>query len=119
MQLDYYRYRMDGSQKVEQYSWDTAISPIKEVENVNVPILIVHGDVDQRVPPEHFEKYVDELDRAGVSYKKLILEDADHFSNTLFYHHKLSLYESMLEFLKNDCGLQAESSNLASTVDAH
>ena len=118
MQLDYYRYRMDGSQKVEQYSWDTAISPIREVEKVNVPLLIVHGDVDQRVPPEHFEKYVDELDRAGISYKKLILEGADHFSNTLFYHHKLSLYESMLDFLQNDCALQADGASLARTVGA-
>ena len=114
MQLDYYRYRMEGSQKVEQYSWDTAISPIKEVDKVNVPILIIHGDVDQRVPPEHFEKYVDELDRAGVLYKKLILEGADHFSNTLFYHHKISLYENMLEFLGNDCGLKSDGTAMAS-----
>ena len=81
---------------------------------VNVPILIIHGDVDQRVPPEHFEKYVDELDRAGVLYKKLILEGADHFSNTLFYHHKISLYENMLEFLGNDCGLKSDGTAMAS-----
>jgi len=74
-----------------------------------VPMLIVHGDNDQRVPPEHFDKYIDALDRAGVDYKKLILENADHFSNTLFYHHKISLYENMLSFLGNDCGLQANS----------
>ena len=104
---------MDGSQKVEQYSWDTAVSPIKEAGKVNVPMLIVHGDVDQRVPPEHFEKYIAALDRENINYKKLILEKADHFSTTLFYHHKMALYDSMLRFLAYDCGLQEGESELA------
>ena len=105
MQMDYYRYRIEGSAKIEQLTtWDGAVSPIKEVKKINVPMLVVHGDNDQRVPPEHFDKYIDELDRAGIDYQKLILEGADHFSNTLFYHHKIALYETMLDFFENDCG---------------
>ena len=50
---------------------------------------------------------------AGVDYKKLILEGADHFSNTLFYHHKISLYENMLAFLGNDCALKEEPPTIA------
>ena len=118
MQFNYYRYQVRGAQRVEQDSYrDGAINPINEVEKINVPLLIVHGDSDQRVPPEHFEKYVAELDRAGVSYKKLLLEGEDHFSNTLFYHHKISLYESMLDFLSNDCGLNREETTLVSVGD--
>ena len=114
MQMDYYRYRIRGSQKIEQLTtWDGAISPIKEVKKINVPMLIVHGDNDQRVPPEHFEKYIDELDRAGIDYQKLILEGADHFSNTLFYHHKIALYETMLDFFENDCGSMSTGESLA------
>ncbi len=115
MQMDYYRYRIRGASKIEQLTtWDGAVSPIKEVEKVNVPMLIVHGDNDQRVPPEHFDKYIAALDKANVDYDKLILEGADHFSNTLFYRHKISLYESMLDFLSDDCGLKDESMNVAS-----
>ena len=114
MQMDYYRYRIRGASKVEQLTtWDGAISPIKEVDKINVPMLIVHGDRDQRVPPEHFDKYIAALDRAGVDYDKLILEGADHFSNTLFYHHKLTLYQSMLDFFEQDCGLKSDSASLA------
>ena len=114
MQMDYYRYRIRGSGKIEQLTtWDGAISPIKEVDKINVPMLIVHGDKDQRVPPEHFEKYIDELDRAGIPYEKLILEGADHFENTLFYHHKLPFYETMLRFLADDCGLKEKAPALA------
>ena len=114
MQVDYYRYRIEGAQKIEQLtSWDGAVSPVKEVKKINVPMLIVHGDNDQRVPPEHFDKYIDELDRAGVDYQKLILEGADHFYDTLFYHHKISLYETMLDFLENDCGSMSTGDSLA------
>lgn len=114
MQMDYYRYRIEGSAKIEQLTtWDQAVSPIKEVKKINVPMLIVHGDNDQRVPPEHFEKYIDELDRAGIDYQKLILEGADHFSNTLFYHHKIALYETMLDFFENDCGSMSTGDALA------
>ena len=114
MQMDYYRYRIRGSQKIEQLTtWDGAISPIKEVKKINVPMLVVHGDNDQRVPPEHFDKYIDELDRAGIDYQKLILEGADHFSDTLFYHHKIALYETMLDFFENDCGSMSTGDSLA------
>ena len=114
MQMDYYRYRIRGAAKVEQLTtWDGAISPIKEVDKINVPMLIVHGDRDQRVPPEHFDKYIAALDRAGVDYDKLILEGADHFDNTLLYHHKLALYQSMLDFFEQDCGLKSDSASLA------
>ena len=114
MQMDYYRYRIEGSAKIEQLTtWDGAVSPIKEVKKINVPMLVVHGDNDQRVPPEHFDKYIDELDRAGIDYQKLILEGADHFSNTLFYHHKIALYETMLEFFENDCGSMSIGDSLA------
>jgi dipeptidyl aminopeptidase/acylaminoacyl peptidase len=114
MQLDYYRYRMEGAQKLEQLTtWDGAISPMKEVPKINVPMLVVHGSNDQRVPPEHFDKYIDELDRAGIEYQKLILEGADHFSNTLDYYHKIEFYEKMLDFFKNDCGSMSAGTSLA------
>ena len=115
MQVDYYRYRMEGAQKVEQLTtWDGAVSPIKEVTKVNVPLYILHGDNDQRVPPEHYYKYVKALEKEEIPHKKALLEGADHFGNTLFYPHKMILYKTMLEFLSNDCGLKDESMNVAS-----
>ena len=64
---------------------------------------------------EHFDKYIDKL-TALESVIKLILE-GDHFSNTLFYRHKISLYENMLEFSNNDCGPKKKTT-LASVGDA-
>ena len=118
MQVDYYRYAIEGAPKVEQLNtWDQAISPMKEVDKINVPMLIVHGDNDQRVPPEHFDKYIAALDRAEVSYEKLILEGADHFENTLFYEHKIKLYENLLRFLNEDCNMKGGGDNAVASLD--
>ncbi|HZD52699.1 MAG TPA: prolyl oligopeptidase family serine peptidase [Woeseiaceae bacterium] len=105
MQINYYRDRMRGAQANEQLNmWDDSVSPLEEAEKVNVPVLIVHGDVDQRVPTEHSRKYRAALDRYGKNYKYVELKGADHFYDTLFYDHQLKLYESLIGFLKNDCG---------------
>ncbi len=84
--------------------WLDAVSPIKEVEKVNVPILIVHGTVDQRTPPVNARKYVRALEKHGKNFKYVPLKGADHFFNTFKYHHWMTLYESMIDYLKHDCG---------------
>jgi dipeptidyl aminopeptidase/acylaminoacyl peptidase len=105
MQVNYYRFRMRGAQREEQLRmWDDSISPVKEVAKVNVPILLIHGDVDQRVPPEHAKKYRKLLDRYNKNYKFVELEGADHFYSTLFYNHQFTLYTAIIDFLQNDCG---------------
>lgn len=104
-QVNYYRTRIRGSQRVEQLRfWDDSISPIEEADKVNVPMLVIHGSVDQRVPVSHSRKYVDELEKYGKDFEYIELEDADHFGGTLFYDHKMKAYPRMMSFLKEDCG---------------
>ena len=105
MQVAYYSDLIEGAARIEQISmWEDSISPITEVEKVNVPILLIHGDVDQRVPPAHVRKYLKDLEKYNKPHKYVELKGADHFSNTLFYDHQITLYRSMIDFLKNDCG---------------
>lgn len=105
MQVSYYSDIIEGAGKIEQLSmWKDSISPLKEASKVNVPILLIHGDVDQRVPPAHVRKYLNELEKHGKDYKYVELEGADHFSNTLFYNHQITLYENLIGYLENDCG---------------
>ena len=105
MQINYYRRYLRGAQGIAQLNmWDDSISPIKEVEKVNVPVLLVHGDVDQRVPPEHAEKYRKGLEKYNKNFKYVELEGADHFYNTLFFDHQQLLYQSMIDYLQKDCG---------------
>ena len=80
------------------------LSPIDQVENVNVPILVVHGEHDQRVQINQSDWFVDQLKKNNKPHKYIVLEDADHFSNTIDYENAKILYTEMLDFLKNDCG---------------
>ena len=107
-QVNYYRSQLnsqsDSVQAQEQLNfWLDSVSPIEEVEKVNVPMLIVHGDVDQRTPPRAARRYMEALKEFDKDHKVLWLEGADHFSNTLFYHHKMELYTAMTDYLANDC----------------
>ncbi|MEX1265289.1 MAG: prolyl oligopeptidase family serine peptidase, partial [Woeseia sp.] len=81
-----------------------AVNPVEEVEDVNVPVLLVHGSVDQRVQPVQAKIYYDQLEKHNKPYEYVELEGADHFYDTLFFEHQLTLYESMIDYLKNDCG---------------
>ncbi len=105
LQVNYYRDRSRGASKIEQEkTWMESISPIEEVAKINVPLLLIHGSVDQRVPPEHAKRYLKALDEHNKKYQYVELDGADHFSNTLFFNHQKKLYESIIDYFANDCG---------------
>jgi dipeptidyl aminopeptidase/acylaminoacyl peptidase len=105
LQVNYYRDRLRGASRKEQLGmWLESVSPIDHVADVNIPMLIVHGAVDQRVPVDHSNRYREGLKEHGKRFEYLELEGADHFYNTLNYDHRLDFYRAMLEFLATDCG---------------
>ena len=81
------------------------INPINEVSKINVPLLMVHGDVDARVLYFNMKDYRDAMEKAGkTNAQYLTLKGADHFYVTLMYEHQKQFYTKMLDFLANDCG---------------
>ncbi|MDJ0812943.1 MAG: prolyl oligopeptidase family serine peptidase [Woeseiaceae bacterium] len=106
-----------GSPRGTGKVWDEvyergAVQPVKEVPKVNVPILLIHGDVDSRVLPKQARLYLDELEEHDKYHKMVWLEGADHFYVTLFYEHQLMLYESLIDFLHNDCGMATDQTEM-------
>ncbi len=108
-----------GAPKIEQLAYRLdAVNPIDEADKVNVPILLIHGSVDQRVQPYHAKLYRNELDDAGKFYKFVELEGADHFYNTLFFEHQITMYTEIIDFLQSphcfgeqkDAEIQAQAS---------
>lgn len=81
----------------------TGLSPIENAEKLAMPLFIIHGDIDQRVPVEQSRLMVDKLKSLGKPYKYLELEGADHFYNTLYYRHKSEFYPAMVDWLENSC----------------
>jgi dipeptidyl aminopeptidase/acylaminoacyl peptidase len=82
----------------------TTVNPINEVSKVNIPLLMVHGDVDRRVMYYHLRDYQKAFTAAGKTGEFITMEGADHFGNTLMYTHQQQLYTKMLDYLANDCG---------------
>ena len=82
------------------------INPMNEVDKVNVPMLLIHGDWDRRVLFKHYTKYKKALKKAGKADKMkfLPLKGADHFLYTHRYEHNKKYYSAILDYLKNDCG---------------
>lgn len=80
------------------------VNPIKEVEKVNIPLLMVHPEDDSRVLYFHYKDYKKAFEKAGKEGQFVTLEDADHFYVTLMYNHQQQFYTKMLDFLANDCG---------------
>lgn len=97
--------RSDGTGEIwrEVYLYGS-VQPTDEVAKVNVPVLLIHGSVDHRVLPRQAREYLRELEKFNKPHKFVELEGAGHFSNTMFYDHKLQLYTSIVGFLANDCG---------------
>jgi dipeptidyl aminopeptidase/acylaminoacyl peptidase len=101
-QYNYYGSRLDGAQKVRQeaYSKDS-INPIDHIDEIKVPLLIIHGDNDQRVPIKHAYKFVEELNKKNIEHEFIVLEGADHFLGTIGYTNMLNMWSSSLDFIKS------------------
>jgi dipeptidyl aminopeptidase/acylaminoacyl peptidase len=103
-----------GTSKIwtEVYQYNV-VEPVEEVPKVNIPILLIHGSVDQRVRPRQAKLYMKQLEKYHKPYKFVELEGADHFYSTLFYNHQIELYTSIIDFLANDCGPNGLSDNMS------
>jgi len=54
------------------------VSPLYTVNNLNVPVLIVHGDADQTVPYKQSKLYANALAKAGKAFEFYTLRDEGH-----------------------------------------
>jgi len=80
------------------------INPIDEVDQVSIPLLMVHPKQDRRVMYYHFQDYKKAIEKAGKDAQFLTIDGADHFSNTHMYSHQEQFNTKFLDFLRNDCG---------------
>jgi dipeptidyl aminopeptidase/acylaminoacyl peptidase len=70
---------------------------------VNIPLYVVHGDIDRQVTIEHSRDFIDELKKHTSNFKYTEIEGADHFSNTLYYEHKMQFYGELVDWFDNRC----------------
>ena len=79
------------------------VSPIEHVEDVNIPIFVVHGNYDRIVDVVHSRKFVDKLKEYGKDYKYTEIDKLDHQIPYFSYDHKKQYYSELLDWFGNRC----------------
>jgi dipeptidyl aminopeptidase/acylaminoacyl peptidase len=91
-------YRMMGHPSTHRDGYKAG-SPVWQVENIQAPLLILHGLLDPYVPPRQSEELVEALRKAGKTYEYKTYPDEGHgFARRA---NQLDFYERMERFI--DC----------------
>ena len=77
-------YRVAGSLDKKEIA---RISPIKRVEEIDRPVLLVHGTDDGRVDFDHSKKLAKKLKKEGKVYKLVELEEGSHYLSEVHERH--------------------------------
>lgn len=80
----------------------TGFSPIDHVDQVSIPMLVVHGDADRIVPVDHSRRWVSGLERAGVWHQYVEIDDMRH--SPFYYEQNMQWFPALLEFFETQCG---------------
>ena len=77
-----------------------AISPIKHVDKVTIPILLIHGKDDTVVPISQSEDMADALKAAGKQVEFVKLDGEDHWLSKSAT--RLQMLEATVKFLETN-----------------
>jgi dipeptidyl aminopeptidase/acylaminoacyl peptidase len=73
------------------------ISPLNQAQKISVPLMVIHGANDPRVPLSEAEQLVDVLSKRDVTAEFLVFEDEGHGIAKL--KNKLVAYTAVGNFL--------------------
>ena len=73
------------------------ISPTNNIENIEAPLFVLHGENDPRVPVGEAEQIVEQAREQGVPVRKLIFEDEGHGFSKL--ENRIEAYSAIADFL--------------------
>jgi len=98
---------LTGSRYLRQYQKPTisGYSPIEHVENANIPVLIVHGNLDTTVDVRQSRRFYTALKDEGVDVEYIEIKNMYHNPATATrYKDYMTFYPEMLEFFDKKCG---------------
>jgi len=73
------------------------ISPTNNIEQIDSPLFVLHGENDPRVPVSEAEQIVEDAREQGVPVRKLIFPDEGHGFSKL--ENRIEAYSSVVDFL--------------------
>ncbi|RUO78358.1 alpha/beta hydrolase family protein [Pseudidiomarina taiwanensis] len=78
-----------------------ANSPANNVDKIKVPLFIVHGENDVRVPMDQYYALTEALDDAGIKYKSMVREEGHGFQ---LEENLYDLYNALEDFFGQHIG---------------
>ncbi|WP_430504494.1 S9 family peptidase [Haloparvum sp. PAK95] len=75
-----------------------SVSPINNIDRINAPLFVLHGENDPRVPVGEAEQIVASAREEGVPVRKLIFEDEGHGFTKL--ENRIEAYSEVVDFLE-------------------
>jgi dipeptidyl aminopeptidase/acylaminoacyl peptidase len=72
-------------------------SPIMRVNEIQAPVLVIHGQLDGRVQIEHYKRLITELEKRRKPYDAMVKEHEGYGVNA--EANQVELYEKVEEFL--------------------
>lgn len=83
----------------------TGYSPIDHVDKVNMPSLIVHGNLDSTVDVRQSRRFVKALEKAKKDVKYIEIKNMYHNPATATrYKDYMTFYPELFEFFETKCG---------------
>ncbi|QAU12754.1 S9 family peptidase [Halorubrum sp. BOL3-1] len=74
-----------------------SVSPINDIDAIEAPLFVLHGENDPRVPVGEAEQIVEEAREQGVPVRKLVFEDEGHGFAKL--GNRIEAYREIVDFL--------------------
>ena len=100
------RHYLNRAVVFDQYGRDgkqlEATSPVNLVEQITIPLLLVHGEKDRVVDVEHSREMAEELEDHDKTFEYIELEHATHYLDN--HQHRTALFEAMDAFLQRYLG---------------
>jgi dipeptidyl aminopeptidase/acylaminoacyl peptidase len=75
-----------------------SISPINNIQHIEAPLLVLHGENDPRVPVGEAEQIAEEAAEQGVPVEKIVFPDEGHGFSKL--ENRIEAYTKIAEFLE-------------------
>ena len=73
------------------------ISPTNNIDRIDAPLFVLHGENDPRVPVSEAEQIVEDAREQGVPVRKLIFPDEGHGFSKL--ENRIEAYSAVVDFL--------------------
>ncbi|ELZ59295.1 MULTISPECIES: S9 family peptidase [Halorubrum] len=74
-----------------------SVSPINNIDRIEAPLFVLHGENDPRVPVSEAEQIVEKAREQGVPVRKLIFDDEGHGFSKL--ENRIEAYRGIVDFL--------------------